>query len=289
MSTYTSRTPIHKGWSEDQKYCLTAQDGSRVLLRVSPAGALSRKEAEFRHMAQAAALGVPMCRPLELGVFSEGVYFLQSWIDGRDLEEVLPGQTGQAQYAWGLEAGSILRKLHTIPAPDTLEPWEARFGRKLDRKIQGYLQCPLQYPGGQAFLNHVRENRHLLKNRPQTWQHGDYHTGNMMLGRDGRLYVIDFNRSDYGDPWEEFNRIVWCAQLSPRFASGLVDGYFSGEVPMDFWRLLSLYIASNTLSSLPWAIPFGQGEVDTMLRQARDIFRWYDGMKTVVPGWYCAG
>lgn len=185
MSTYTSRTPIHKGWSEDQKYCLTAQDGSRVLLRVSPAGQLSRKEAEFRHMAQAAALGVPMCRPLELGVFSEGVYFLQSWIDGRDLEEVLPGQTGQAQYAWGLEAGSILRKLHTIPAPDTLEPWEVRFGRKLDRKIQGYLQCPLQYPGGQAFLNHVRENRHLLKNRPQTWQHGDYHTGNMMLGRDG--------------------------------------------------------------------------------------------------------
>lgn len=138
-------------------------------------------------------------------------------------------------------------------------------------------------------MNHVRENRHLLKKRPQTWQHGDYHTGNMMLGRDGRLYVIDFNRSDYGDPWEEFNRIVWCAQLSPRFASGLVDGYFSGEVPMDFWRLLSLYIASNTLSSLPWAIPFGQGEVDTMLRQARDIFRWYDGMKTVVPGWYCAG
>ena len=61
--------------------------------------------------------------------------------------------------------------------------------------------------------------------------------------------------------WEEFNRIVWCAQAAPAFASGMVDGYFDGDVPMEFWKLLALYICSNTLSSLPWAIPFGEGEV----------------------------
>ena len=126
----------------------------------------------------------------------------------------------------------------------------------------------------------------MLKNRPQVYQHGDYHIGNMMMGRNGRLYIIDFNRNDYGDPWEEFNRIVWCAQRSPLFASGMVNGYFDGEVPLDFWKLLALYISSNTLSSVYWAIPFGQDEVDKMLKQAREVLEWYDNMRSVIPGWY---
>ena len=55
---------------------------------------------------------------------------------------------------------------------------------------------------------------------------------------------------------------------------------------MLFWRLLALYIASNTLSSLPWAIPFGEDEIATMRRQADEVLLWYDGMRRVVPLWY---
>ena len=57
-------------------------------------------------------------------------------------------------------------------------------------------------------------------------------------------------------------------------------------VPMEFWRLLALYISSNMLSSIPWAIPFGEGEITTMLNQARDVLAWYDNMKNPVPTWY---
>ena len=59
-------------------------------------------------------------------------------------------------------------------------------------------------------------------------------------------------------------------------------------VPMEFWRLLALYISSNMLSSIPWAIPFGEGEIQTMLGQAQDVLAWYDNMKNPVPTWYDA-
>ena len=107
-----------------------------------------------------------------------------------------------------------------------------------------------------------------------------------MIDNNGKLVVIDFNRNEYGDPWEEFNRIVWCAQAAPLFATGMVDGYFDSNVPQEFWDLLALYISSNTLSSLPWAIPFGEGEIEVMRNQARNILSWYDGMKNTVPTWY---
>ena len=137
-------------------------------------------------------------------------------------------------------------------------------------------------------MGYLSQNRHLLHNRPQSWQHGDYHIGNLMIDRTGKLTVIDFEKQDVGDPWEEFNRIVWSAQAAPAFASGMVDGYFSGDVPMEYWKLLALYICSNTLGSLPWAIPFGEEEILVMRKQAAQVLEWYDDMKNVVPTWYQA-
>ena len=290
MSIYQSivtRTPIDKGWSGDQKYCAVTADGSKYLLRISPIDRLERKHREYEKMCEVAQLGIPMCLPVEFGTCDEGAYSIQTWIDGVDAEESVMAMDADAQYRYGWDAGRILAKIHTVPAPTDAPDWERRFNAKIDRKIAMYEACPLKYDcGGEAFLQYIAQNRHLLRGRPQSYQHGDYHIGNMMIDSHGLLTIIDFDRDDFGDPWEEFNRIVWCAQAAPAFASGMVDGYFDTKVPMDFWRLLALYICSNTLSSLPWAIPFGEGEIRVMQEQAAQVLQWYDGMKNVVPTWY---
>ena len=283
---FVTKEPINKGWSSDKKYCVTDENGTRYLLRVSDISEYDKKLSEFNMMKQVSALGVPMCHPVEFGVSDEGVYSIQSWIDGEDAEDIIPTLSDTEQYVYGLEAGHILRRIHSIPAPAAQEDWETRFNRKMDYKIEKYTECSLKYENGQAFIDYINENRHLLKGRPQTYQHGDYHIGNMMIGRDGKLYIIDFNRNDFGDPWEEFNRIVWGAQKSPIFASGMVNGYFDSDVPLEFWKLLALYISSNTLSSLPWAIPFGDEQIQVMVNQAKDVLSWYDDMKNPVPTWY---
>ena len=278
--------PILEGWSADKKYCITDEKGERFLLRISDMEQYDEKQAEFRMMQRVASLGIPMCLPVEFGICGEGVYSIQSWIDGEGAESLIPLLSSREQYDYGLEAGRILRTIHSIPAPDPTEDWAVRFNRKIDVKIGKYSECPIKYPKGQVFIDHINANRHLLNGRPQTYQHGDYHIGNMIIDRSGKLNIIDFNRNDYGDPWEEFNRIVWCVRKSALFASGMVDGYFGGSVPMDFWKLLALYISSNTLSSVYWAIPFGEAEVNTMLNQAEDVLSWFDDMKNTIPTWY---
>jgi aminoglycoside phosphotransferase (APT) family kinase protein len=248
---------------------------------------LERKHREYEKMSEVSQLGIPMCSPVEFGTCEEGAYSIQSWIDGEDAEELVMSMDEEKQYRYGLDAGRILAKIHTIPTPKDAPSWETRFNAKIDRNIAMYESCELKYEsGGDAFLSYLAENRHLLKGRPQSYQHGDYHIGNMMIDKGGVLTIIDFDRDDFGDPWEEFNRIVWCAQAAPAFASGMVDGYFGCKVPMEFWKLLALYISSNTLSSLPWAISFGEGEIQVMRKQAAQVLEWYDGMKNVVPTWY---
>lgn len=286
LSDFVDVVIIEKGWSSEKKYCVTDESGCKFLLRISSMDQYELKKAEFENMKLVAELGVPMCQPIEFGICEEGVYSLQSWIEGKDAEEVVTSLSDEQVYDYGYEAGRILKKIHSIPAPAGVEDWEMFFNRKMNRKIEIYNKCSLKYENGEAFIKHIEANRHLLKNRPSTYQHGDYHIGNMMIDKEGKLVVIDFNRNDYGDPWEEFNRIVWCAQAAPRFAAGMVNGYFEGNVPMEFWNLLALYIASNTLSSLPWAIPFGEEQIDVMRKQAEDILDWYDGMENPVPKWY---
>lgn len=282
---YVSKEPINKGWSSDKKYCVTADEGIKYLLRVSPEEK-SINRAEMFHIQQhLTAFGVSMCKPIEFGSCDEGVYTLQTWVQGKDAEEIIPYLSDSDQYAYGLEAGKILKVIHSIPAPKNQPDWELRFNRKIDRKIKMYNECPIKFEGAENFMAYIESNRHMLANRPQTFQHGDYHIGNMMIEND-KLVIIDFDRYDFGDPWEEFNRIVWCAQSSPIFASGIINGYFDNEVSLEFWRLLALYISSNMLSSVPWAIPFGEDEVNIMLNQAKDVVSWYNHMQNLVPTWY---
>ena len=290
MNLYGSiihRISIEKGWSGDAKYCAITADGKCYLLRISPLEFIDRKRHQFEMIELVSNLGVSMCQPVEFGVCDDGVYLIQTWVDGVDAEEKLLCMNDDMQYKYGEKAGQILACIHTIPAPPYVQDWETRFNAKIDRKIEMYNDCALKYErGSEYFLEYIAENRHLLKNRCQTYQHGDYHIGNMMIDRGGNLVIIDFDRDDYGDPWEEFNRIVWSAQVAPAFASGMVDGYFAGQIPVEFWKLLALYISSNTLSSLPWAVPFGEKEINVMREQAEQVLSWYNDMKTVVPSWY---
>lgn len=287
MERFVSRTEILKGWSDDRKFCAVDADGVKYLLRISALEKAERKKQEFEMAKQVAALGIPMCLPVSFGVCDEGVYTVYSWIDGDDARDAFPRFSNEKLYAYGLEAGRIQKALHSIPAPKGLPEWEQRFNLKLDNKLKKYESCPLKYENGDLFVDYINKSRHLLSNRPLTYQHGDYHVGNMMVGKDGVLYVIDFfDRNDFGDPWEDIKPITWDVAISPAFAKGRIDGYFDGNVPDEFWGLLALYISAGTLSSLPWAIPFGNDEVEVMKSLARDVLGWYDNMKHTVPNWY---
>lgn len=56
-------------------------------------------------LGQVAALGIPMCKPMEFGTCEGGVYSLQIWINGEDAEEIMPLLLETEQYVLGLKSG----------------------------------------------------------------------------------------------------------------------------------------------------------------------------------------
>lgn len=286
MRQFVTKVPLEKGWSGAGKFCVTDENGGKYLLKVYPKEKEQGRKYLFSVLKELEKTGISMYRALELSETSEDVSTLYTWVEGTDAGEVLPELSAEEQYRHGMEAGRMLRVIHSVPAPEGLPKWEEYFNGKIDRKMAMYAECPVKFKGAEKMMEYINSNRHLLAGRPTTFQHGDYHVGNMMIDGSGKLVIIDFDSFDFGDPWEEFNRIVWCAQAAPDMARGMVDGYFDGDVPEEFWRLMALYIVTNQLSSVPWAVPFGEGELRKMIGQTQDVLSWYENMENVFPTWY---
>ncbi|UNK17177.1 phosphotransferase family protein [Paenibacillus sp. N3/727] len=286
--TWIKAEAINKGWSNDKKYYIQEADGGERLLRMSDISQYDKKKWELESLKQLRHIDVLMSHPIDFGVCNDGqsVYSLLTWIEGEDAIATLPLLSAKDQYMLGVRSGEFLRKMHQIPAENNHTPWVEYYNQKIDKYIANYRACGIHLEGDDIIINYVEQNRYLLDDRPSTFQHGDYHVGNMVITPTGELGIIDFNRLDYGDPWEEFNRITFDASLSGYFASGRVNGYFNDDVPEAFFRLMALYIASNQLSSIHWAIPFGEEEVEFMLKRAEEVMDWYDGFQQHVPNWY---
>ena len=277
---------IDKGWSADKKYYIETSDNQKLLMRTALIDQLEYKRTEFEKMIEVFSLGIPMSEPIDFACDKEKVYSLFTWLDGEEAATVLPSLPASKQYELGLDAGRVLKEIHSISAQVDTEEWETKFSRKIDRNIHHYQTCPLKYEKGDAILRYIEANRHLIKNRPSVFQHGDYHTGNMILSATKQLGIIDFNRWDEGDPWEELNRIDFTAELSPELAAGQIDGYFENEPSEEFFKLLALYIAVNLLNALPWALIYSEEEVAVMQKKAVAVLDWFDDMQNVIPKWY---
>ena len=279
-------TKVEKGWSKDRKYYAEGSDGAALLVRLSEVAEADEKEREIAAMERVAASGVTMSRPLYHGISGDAFYAVYSWVPGEPLEEALPRLSEYEQHGLGIKAGRVLRTIHTIAAPADREPWGSRMRRKIGIHQERYNASGIYIPGQEHAKAYISANLHLLEGRPQVLQHGDFHPGNLILMPEHDIGVIDFNRWDYGDPWEEFYKAAYFSrEVSIPFTRGQIAGYFKGQAPEHFYRLLALYLADIILFSAGWAMQFGGKEVQGMIDRAQVILADYDNFTRYVPGW----
>ncbi len=281
--------PVNKGWSTDKKFYIEANDGRKLLLRLADISQHEKKEAEFEKMKLIYELRINMAQPLDTGICNKNknVYILVSWLEGESAEDMLPILDVESQYNFGVSVGEMLKKIHSIPAPDYQPDWEARMKRKVETKLPQYQNCGYVVPNDKKIWQFIQENLSYLKNKSQTLQHGDFHVGNLIISPQGKLGLIDFNRSDYGDPWEEFCRLTaFSRQVSIPFVRGQIDGYFNKQPPNLFFRLMALYTAIDAHFSIIWSIPFGEKEINGSLERSKMNYEDYQGFEMYIPVWY---
>lgn len=274
---------ITKGWSLDEKYLLTMGE-AQFLLRTSTKKTLAQQEEEYQWIS-AIPVEKGIGKPLQYGLYDqEKTYILYQYLKGEDFLSVLPSLTQELQYDLGLQAGDLLSKIHQVEGKRKEEDALA-YGRRIARKIKKFHEYGLEDPALVQAMDYVHKHKHLIKDRPKVLHHGDFHVGNMIV-HEQKLFVVDFNRYDFGDPYEEFDRITLNSDYSSDFTRGLLHGYFKGVPPLSFWHLLKIYRYVNAIGSIPWALEYSLESLPFVEDMVKKTLEDYEDLESPLPKWY---
>jgi aminoglycoside phosphotransferase (APT) family kinase protein len=280
---------VDKGFSTDRKYKLYSNTQTSFLLRVNDLSTMERQCESFNCLSQLWNLEIPCPEPVCFGVCRElGVsYLVQSYLAGESADEVIPKLSSAQQYKVGLEAGEVLCRIHKALKPSCPVDDYALRSQKYLKHLEIVAELGITYYGQQIADQYVNQYLHLLKDRPTTFRHGDYHPGNLVIDQDQLAGVIDFNRCDWGDPIDDFYKISWFgAPLSPEYACGQIRGYFNGAPPEDFWVLYNLYVALNLPTDIVWTYRNYPRDLDRSIELINQISQTHDFNEGKPPAWW---
>lgn len=285
---------IEKGFSPvDQKYMIILDSGKKLLLRTGAMAQAARKQALHQVLQDLQSYGAQSPLSLATGTWEDLdlCYQLLSYLEGEDVQELLPHLSEGEQYRIGFDAGRDLAKMHRLPAPPTEMRWYERTTCKHRRYVDAYQTCGVKIADDQRILAFIEENEPILRKRPTQFQHDDFHVGNLIVQDKRYAGVIDFNNFDWGDPIHDFYKIAWLnREASVPFSVGQLHGYFeNGSVPAEFWRLYAVYVAMSVFSTVVWSSRYTPHMLDAEIQRLYRVVEDHKGFELLEPTWYQEG
>lgn len=245
---------INKGFSSDLKYYIRDEDDREFFLRLSDASLYDRKKQEQKIISSLTKLGIPSLQAVDFGRCNDNknVYILQTWINGEILETALAALAVDKQYKLGVEAGKILKRIHSSQPTVIVDWYSLRFEKYLS-SYDKYKQYGISYKYEQQINEYIEANVHLLRGEEVSLVHGDYHVGNMILSPDQKITIIDYDQFDWKAPIEDFYKLgIFNRNISIPFCRGQIDGYTDSNPTSEFWEMYSLCMAMTSFLSLLW-------------------------------------
>ncbi|EJP90046.1 aminoglycoside phosphotransferase family protein [Bacillus cereus] len=280
---------ISKGFSPDKKYIIMSANNEKYLFRTGDIKEYERKKIEFQILNEMVKCNVQAQRPIEIGILEEeGVcYSIFSYLEGEDAKRLLSTYSPKEQYDIGIEAGKDLAKMHTLEAPKNILPWYERAMKKHRKYLEAYKTCGIKIENDDKIIKFIDENEMYVKDRPNRFQHDDFHLENIIV-RDGRYVgVVDFNGYDWGDPLHDFVKIALFARdISIPYSIGQIEGYFNERIPEEFWKLYAVYVGMTVFSSVVWTLRAAPHMLEDTLERLHIVLEDHKNFELSKPIWF---
>ncbi|MFD2045498.1 aminoglycoside phosphotransferase family protein [Ornithinibacillus salinisoli] len=276
---------IEKGFSFDNKYIIDDTYLLRTFLNENEKK--RRQEFDYINIASNYSSFVP--KGIEYNTLPEieMSYMVLSYLPGTDGEEAIKDLTGTEQYNAGFLAGKELKNIHQVPAPRNYPSWYITKKKKSEKYLMELQQVNIEESIKELLATYIREHEDIMKDRPNTLQHDDFHPSNLLIHHRTFAGIIDFQRMDWGDPVHDLHKLGFFSKpISIEFTKGIIDGYHDNHVTDEFWRLYGLYSAMHVVSALVWGQRLSKEQYNKMKKYSFAVIKDHDNFNNSVPTWY---
>lgn len=300
---------IDKGLSHADKYFIKTSNNKKFLLRIIKKSNAYRINKEYNLFDEWYNFRTDNKLFLDKVVehkFDEdlGIYYvLMEWVEGETAYDVFNNLEEKKQYKLGIKIGRGLRSVHkNSPLIDSLQNkknWEDYILNEFHRSIDANASCHYKVPYYKNLIDFISKNLHLLENRPQCYKHNDFGLTNTIVNsEDNTIKFVDFDEVIIGDPWEDLIGLDWCIEQFPYGISGIIDGYFSFNIPSEFFKLFLIYdgieilsrvtriIQSNHAGETDKTPEFVEDWINKMKKSSDKIAKDYNNFSAYIPDWY---
>ncbi len=271
------------------EYAIVKSAGTECLCLQAPLSAENRLKKSFLGMQYFYALDKEhIFEPLSICEDDKQhvINALYAYTESGFLQDFLKVVPKAWQYATGKRLGRILRTMHEGRLSGTEEQ------RAKDRH-NAFMERLAEYVGR---LPHFKNDRYALDALSSRYDHfslfkagmryGALRHQKIMTSKDGTLFFLPSASYGPGDVCEDFALLeLDSAGLYPLLCVGVIDGYFKGQVPTDFWLHFALYSALYSLwkcaknALLDKDLNYWQSQCDRVRYDFNDF-------RTPIPCWF---
>ncbi|WP_224752793.1 aminoglycoside phosphotransferase family protein [Metabacillus arenae] len=278
---------LNKGFSDDKKYVID----DKYLLRLFPIEDEKNRKEEFDTLNKLATYSNYVPSGIEFNSLKDikMAYMILTYLPGKDAEVALKDLTEKEQYTSGFLAGKELKKIHEFSAPSGYPSWYSLKKKKSDNYLIELKKMDLDENIIDMLETYIRNNEAIMKDRPNKFQHDDFHPSNLLINDHTFSGIIDFQRMDWGDPIHDLHKLgFFSKRVSVEFTKGIIDGYHEDCVSLrhSFWELYCLYSVMHIVSALVWGTRRNREQYELLLEYSLDVISDHDHFNRVIPKWY---
>lgn len=281
--------PIHRIRGKSYPFKYLVQHGKELLLiKAGESSWYNQLNNEYQKMQLLHSNGVPINEPKEFGILGNGkyVYWLSSWLYGRDVLSALRFKSSEKQYNIGMAAGTLLQKIHSVQNDYGISSIQKSIESCL-ASYEANINSFREFHKSSIFAKHLYNNRNFNRIFNCTVIHGDYHAKNLIYNNRAKLLsTIDCLSRMYADPYEDFVRLIVNGNRNPYYATGLVDSYFDDGIPDDFWESLKIYVCIHQIHIALWCINSNIFSKRFVSAQHHLTLYQYNNMNLTIPKYY---
>ena len=226
--------------------------------------------------------------------------FVFSYIDGESLKDYLSNLDKVEAYNLGLEFSKTLKNVHLVPVnvlTHHIPHWYGAYKWTQKALINSTSNDVIE-----KALNYYKENEDIIYNRYSTAEYYNKINGNYVRDENGNIViekVLAFIFRDVrfenlvvknskvfikcpvniyiSDPFYDFKYLSLIALENEYFASGIIDGYFEGEISPYFFKMLKYYTSELIINEYNKTLDY---EI------INKIYDSYDDFRLEIPKWY---